>query len=336
MSKSKVTLEDIASLLNVSKNTVSKALRGAPGVSDELREKICNLAVELNYKKLHKNNLNLTYNITLICRKTFLIDETFWAKVLYGITNYASQNNIKLNIVNVDENKEDKSDTISSILANDIDGIIIAGTISDNFLKKIKNSRIPFIVIDHYSEEIECDYINTSNQSGIYKLVKHLYKNGHKKIGFISNYISAHSFEERLDAFKKYMNYFKLPINENYLWLEAQYIETNYLKNNILSTINNDNFPTAWVCVNDNTALTFIKALNEIGLKVPEDVSVVGFDNISVSSFSELTTINIPKEIMGQKALEQLIYRIKNPSSPFIDIRLSISLIERNSVKNIS
>lgn len=96
------------------------------------------MAVELNYKKLHKNNLNLTYNITLICRKTFLIDETFWAKVLYGITNYASQNNIKLNIVNVDENKEDKSDTISSILANDIDGIIIAGTISDNFLKKLK------------------------------------------------------------------------------------------------------------------------------------------------------------------------------------------------------
>jgi DNA-binding LacI/PurR family transcriptional regulator len=331
----KVTLESISSVLNVSQNTVSKALRGVPGVSDELREKIFNLASEMGYKKLQQSNDNSLNNITVLCRNSFLSDATFWSQVLYGISNYASNNNIKLSIVSIDENKEDKPETISSIMSHISDGFIIAGTINNTLLMKIKASNLPFIVVDHFSEEIECDYVNISNKLGIYKVIYHIYEKGHRSIGFISNSISAYSFIERYEAYLKYMKDFKLPVYDEFLWMEAEYIKTDYFKNKISSLIKNKNFPTAWICVNDNTALTFIKALNEMGISVPEDISVVGFDNISELLYTELTTIDVPKQSIGQKAVEQLIYRIENPNSPFEDIMLSVHLIERNSVKNL-
>lgn len=333
---SKVTLESISSILNVSQNTVSKALRGAPGVSDELRAKIFNLATEMGYKKVQQAAEISVKNITLLCRSSFLSDVTFWSQVFSGISKYCSKNNIKLSVVSIDGSKEEKAETILSIMPYTADGFIIAGTISDTLLKKIKSSKIPFVVVDHFSEEVDCDYINISNKLGIYKLMKHIYNNGHRNIGFISNSISAYSFTERFDAYLKYMKDFKLPVKDEYLWLEAEYIQTDYLKNKLSSSIKNKDFPTAWICVNDNTALTFIKALTEMSLSVPEDVSIVGFDNISELIYTNLTTIDVPKQSIGEKAVEQLISRVENPNKPLEDVMLSVELIERASVKKLS
>lgn len=333
---SKITLKDISAKINVSTNTVSKALRGAPGVSEELRKKICTLAEEMGYKKVLQDEDDTINGITVLCRDTFLSDVTFWSQVLYGISGYASQNKIKLSIVSIDETKEDNPETLSAIMSHLSDGFIIAGTISDTLLKKVQASNIPFVVVDHFSEEIECDYVNISNKHGIYKLLKHLYTKGHRNIGFISNSISAYSFIERYEAYLKYMKEFNLTVREEYLWMEAEYIKTDYFKNKIKSNINNKDFPTAWICVNDNTALTLIKALKEMNMSVPEDISVVGFDNIPELLYSELTTIDVPKQSIGQKAVESLIYRIQNPDSPYADIMLSTQLIERTSVKDIS
>lgn len=332
---SKVTLEDISTVLDVSKNTVSKALRGAPGVSNELREKIIKLAIDMDYKKGFQPDGNLLKNITVICRKSFFADVTFWSQVFYGIGNCASEKNIKLSIDNIDENKEEKPETLSSITSHPSDGYIVVGTISDVLLGKIKETNIPLVVVDHFSEEIECDYINSSSKTGIYKAIKYLCQNNHKNIGFINNSISAYSFIERYEAYLKYMKEFNLAVNNEFLWLDAVYIETEYYKNKIKSTRNLSNFPTAWVCVNDNTAITFMNALYEMGIKVPKDISIIGFDNISELLSPGLTTIDVPKQAMGEKAVERLIYRAKNPKAPYENIILSTQLIEKNSVKRL-
>ena len=331
---SKVTLEDISAVLDVSKNTVSKALRGAPGVSEELREKIVKLATDMGYKKVLQNKKTIN-KITIICRQSFFADVTFWPQVFYGIGHYANKKNIKLSIENIDETKEDKSETFSSITSHPSDGYIIVGTISDVLLKRIKETNIPVVVVDHFSENIECDYINSSSKTGIYKAIKYLRQNNHKNIGFINNSISAYSFIERYEAYLKYMKEFNLTVSNDFLWLDAVYIETEYYKNKINSTKKLKNFPTAWVCVNDTTAITFINALYEMGIKVPDDVSVIGFDNISELLNPGLTTIDVPKQAMGEKALEQLIYRAENSQVPYTNIILSTQLVERNSVKKL-
>lgn len=331
---SKVTLEDISKTLNISKNTASKALRGAPGVSEDLRKKIVQLASEMGYKKAAQLSTNNLKNITVIGRQTFFSEVTFWPQVFFGITHYAGEINIKISIINIDETKEDNPDTFSSIVSHLSDGYIIVGTISDFLLKKIKTTNLPIVVVDHFSEEIDCDYINSSNKIGIYKAIKHLYQNNHRSIGFIGNSISAYSFVERYEAYLKYMREFSLPVYDDFIWLDAEYLNTGYYKNKINLLRHSENFPSAFVCVNDNTALTFMNALMEMGIKVPEDISIVGFDNISELSYPGLTTIDVPKQSIGKKAVEQLLFRAKNPSFPYTNIILNTQLVERSSVFN--
>lgn len=332
---SKVTLEDISTALNISKNTVSKALRGAPGVSDELRKKIIALASDMGYKKSYTPSDTPMKNITVICRKTFFSDVTFWSHVFYGISHCTSKKNINLNIITIDETREDSLETFVSINTRPTDGFIVVGTLSNELLLKIKSINVPMVVLDHFNEDIECDYINSGNKIGIFKAIKYLSENNHKNIGFISNSMSVYSFIERYESYIRYMNQLNLPINNNFIWLDAVYLETDYYKNKINQMKKDKDFPTAWVCVNDTIAITFIKALNELGLSVPNDVSVMGFDNIAEFLYLDLSTIDVPKQTMGQKAVEQLIYRLENPDAPYENIILNTKLVTRNSVKKI-
>lgn len=333
---SKVTLENISETLGVSKNTVSKALRGAPGVSDDLRQKIVQLATEIGYKKIVQPVGNSLKDITVIGRKCFLAEATFWPKVLYGITHYASDKEIKISIANIDETKEENPATLSSIISHDSDGYIIIGTIGDYLLGKIAATRVPTVVVDHFSKAVDCDYINSSNRIGIYKAVKHLYAANHRKIGFIGNSYFASSFQERYAAYLESMDEFSLSVQSDFVWLDAEYLDTQYYINKINLYREYDNFPTAWVCINDKTALSFMNALMELGIKVPDDLSLVGFDNITDFSYPGLTTVEVPKQSLGEKAVEQILYRSQNPEAPYVNIILNTQLIQRGSVKSLS
>lgn len=336
----KVTLQDIAEVIGVSKNTVSKALRGAEGVSAEMRNRILETAMKMGYKKI-KDIPNKILNVTILCREDFLVESTFWSNVLYGIENAARNNNLKLSITGIDEEGEENLSIPSTITKDTTNGIIIVGTLNDEFIKKIKATKIPFVAVDYYSNGIDCDYINTANENGMYKAVKYLYDNGHRKIGFIGNNEWAFSFRERYYAYVRTMEDLDLSIDEDYVWLDINlkgaefFKDPDYFKRKITVA---EKFPTGWVCANDKIALAFMRSLEDLGVKVPDDVSIVGFDNIEMSAYSHpaLTTVDIPKSSLGEKAVNQLLYRMNNLDKPYEDIRLYTKLVVRNSVKSIS
>lgn len=335
---SKITLEIIANELKTSKNTVSKALRGVPGVSDVLRDKIINLAQESGYMKTNASDIvksTSVVNISLICRKSFFDEPTFWSQVFYGIWDFSGQNNISIRTVTFDINKDDDSLTMTSITSVQSHGYIVVGTIRDELLKKIVATKTPVIVVDYYSNDVECDYINSANRNGIYKSVKYLQQNNHRSVGFINNTEGAYSFTQRFEAFIKYMELLKLPVDDRFIWHDAVYIDTEYYIHKIKALRNLASFPTAWVCVNDNTAMAFYNALKELGIEVPNEVSIIGFDNISSIYAPFLTTIDVPQKAMGWQALKQLLYRIMHPDEPFISIQMNTTLIERSSVKTL-
>jgi LacI family transcriptional regulator len=335
---SKVTLQDIASFFNVSINTVSKALRGIPGVNEQLRNDICKKAMELGYKKVNLNiedeEQELT-NISVLCRKENLSTETFWPKIISSIGDYASSNDINISMNSIDPLREVSTDVASYIGKYKPHGLIIVGTMAHSFLSQIESLQIPFVVIDHYDEDINCDYILTDNIFGIYAAVKHLKERNHKNIGFINNKDTSVSFYERQNAYIKYMTSFNLQINEDYLWTQGEYIIRDYYKKMINFYIGRQDFPSAFICVNDTTAITFIGALEELGLRVPEDISIIGFDNVSEVFYHGLTTIDVPKENLGDEAIKQLMIRITNPDSVYKKILLQPSLVERDSVKHL-
>jgi len=336
---SKITLKTIASQLKVSNNTVSKALRGMPGVSEEMREKIIQLAQEMGYKKNVPNvggNNSSAISISLICRKSFFDEPTFWSHVLYGIWNFSGQNNISIRTVPIDPSDENDALNMSVITGVPSHGYIVIGTIHDELLRKIISTKTPTVVVDYYSNDVDCDYINSANDSGIYKSVKYLWQNNHKRIGFINNKEGAYTFNQRYKAFLKYMEFFKLPVDERFIWHDAVYVDTQYYIQKIKALRHLSNFPTAWVCVNDNTALAFYNALKEMGIKVPDEISIIGFDNISSIYEPFLTTIDVPQKAMGERAMQQLLYRIKHPDEPYLNIQMNTTLIERSSVRNLN
>lgn len=334
----KVTLEMIANELSTSKNTVSKALRGLPGVSEELRQKIIKFAEDAGYIKSTVNltNNDMPVHITLVCRKSFFSEPSFWSQVFYGIWDFSGHNNISIRTVTIDMDNEDSLLVASASISNPCDGYVIVGTISDELIQKISETSLPMVVVDNYYNDIECDYINTANGRGIYKAVKHLYLNNHKNIGFINNTEGAYSFTQRYEAFLKHMELFRLTVDSRFIWHDAVYIDTQYYVEKIKALRSLPNFPTAWVCVNDNTALAFFNALKELKIKVPDDISIIGFDNISGIFAPFLTTIDVPQKAIGWRALEQLIHRIKNPGEPYVSIQINTSLVERSSVKRLS
>ncbi|HHY83123.1 MAG TPA: LacI family transcriptional regulator [Clostridiales bacterium] len=333
----KITLQVIADKLNISKNTVSKALRGMPGVSDELRRNIIQIAEELGYLKNSSNNGvqgDIQVNITLVCRKEFFNEASFWSQVFFGIMDYSGKNNnISIRTITVD--KDEKTYSALNFTSMPCDGYLVVGTISDELLLKINETGLPMVVVDFYNNEIECDYVNTANSRGIYKAVKYLYENNHARIGFISNREGAYSFSQRYEAYLKYMKHFDLPTNEKYIWLDAVYEDTQYYKDKMQKLYSQPDFPTAWICVNDNTALAFYNALKEMNISVPDDISIIGFDNIASIFTPFLTTIEVPRKAIGQRAVEQLMHRINNPNEPYVSIQINTTLVERSSVKKL-
>lgn len=333
----KATLKDIASFLNVSINTVSKALRGLPGVNEQLRNDICSKAIELGYKEVNfkvkdKEDEQVLTNISVLCRKYFLSTETFWPKIISSIGDYASSNDINISIHSIDPLLEVSRDVVSYINKYKPDGIIVIGTIAHPFLSQLESLSIPIVVVDHYDQDIDCDYILTDNSIGIHSAVKYLYNKNHKNIGFINNEATSVSFSERQEAYIKSMASFNLNINQDYIWTQGEYLITDYYKLMVNFFIARNNFPTAFVCVNDTTAITFIKALDELGLKVPDDISVIGFDNVSEVFYHGLTTIEVPKESLGREAIIQLMIRISNPKLVYRKTLLKPNLVERESV----
>jgi LacI family transcriptional regulator len=174
----------------------------------------------------------------------------------------------------------------------------------------------------------------SANRQGIYKALSYLIENNHKKIGFIGNINWRYSYQERFDAFCYYMKKFNLPINNDFVWLDSDYNDLSYFRKKIKQFYPSEDTVTAWVCVNDVMAIDIINTLKEAGYKVPDDFSVIGFDNTaSYPGAQALTTLGVQVKALGQRAIEQLMCRIEFPDKAFEILSIDTKLLIRDSVK---
>lgn len=336
--KKKVRMKDIADKLNISVNAVSLALNNKAGVSSETRQKVLEIANELEYvdrspSLIKKNQLN---NICLMIEERNFKDVRFYSSVILGIESEAKKNNYDLIVTFIDKNNY----TIpSSIEQKKVSGIIIVGTVDDEYLKRVLYYGIPIIQVDNASFSINTDAVLTQNISGAYMATKYLIDNNHKEIGFFGEKDLTLSFYERWIGFNKSMEDNGLTIDEKLCLTNS--IENYALKNDykavkeIIEKM--DKLPTAWVCANDSAAVTLINALNIINIRVPDDISVIGFDDIDLCKAitPNLTTIRINKNFMGAQAVRNLLWRMENIDEPNYHTRMAVELIERKSVKRI-
>lgn len=328
-----ITIKDIASRLGVSVSTVSKGLHGASDISDELRQMILDTAVEMGYStKSSKKEENRTLCV-FIENMDYESAGEFGYDIVLGFRQCVFRYNWNLEVIPVTPafQKEEKYDTF--LLRNGYCGAFLLGfALHDPWMKQLGETTMPTVLLDNFiNNNPNVCYIGTDNNEGIAMAVDHLRSLGHREIAFLNGSQYSMVSDQRQEAFENAMAAASLPVKKErmaygyYVADSAKYHVPGFL----------DAGATAIVCGNDLIAQGVIGECNKRGLLVPEDISVVGFDDIPpAASFDPpLTTVRQERNQLGRCAYTSLIALIRH--IPISKTLLRPSLVVRKSTMQV-
>lgn len=320
----KISMQDIADIVGVSKMTVSKCFQDNVDISEEMKKKVIDVAKEIGYVYTKKTKTH----IMVLVPPTFLdSDEEFYSGLFKRLNEGSTIRNMVLTLIVV--KSTDEQEIINHHNFEGIDGIIILGQLPRNFVEQIMTLKIPTICVDFIYRNINLDTITSNNFNASYNLTSYLIDHGHKEIGFVGKLNSTVSINDR------YLGYYKA-LMENDLKLNEEYIiEDRNDFGEVKDIILPKKLPTAFVCNNDHVAYLLIEKLKSINISVPNDISVVGFDDViySIISNPKITTARVKRKYMAELALDLIERRIKSKNAEIRNITVECKLIERESVK---
>jgi len=328
----KVTMQDIANKLGISKNSVSQALRGKRGVSEETKELIIKTAEELGYHYRNKEANAFDINqksIALIASDFAFSMRDFFGKIYLSIEESVAKENWHLFVQSIN-NEQRKSLMLPQVIENgEVDGVIILSHISDEYIEQIIKTKIPTVIIDHHYPGIQADCILTNNRFGAFQAVDYLMKLNHKTIGFIGNTSFSPSYEERLEGF--FLAYRKNELIPNPKFIMTHITESEEEIFSYLDSLNEQ--PTAWFCVNDGLSFYVNSYLQQHNFHIPNDISICSYDNGQLSKLTnpKITTLDIDLRYYGTCAFQQLVWRMKHKSAPYREILFPSTLLKRES-----
>lgn len=331
MAKS-VKLADIAAILNVSTVTVSKALSDQKGVSEELRDKIKKLAQEMGYKsptavKLMKSRKS--YNIgVLISDRYFDQHNSFYWQMYQEVATKAVAREC-FTMLEVLSQKGEYELELPRLLQEDkVDGLVIIGILKPDYLAMIdQNIRVPFVCLDFYDKRHECDAVITDNYYGMYKLVNYLFDMGHVNIGYVGTLLYTNSITDRYFGYCKALLENGQQVRQDWV-LDDRNMDSGDRDKDFEFLLPKE-MPTAFACNCDLTAGVLVEFLREKGYRVPEDISVVGFDNYYFPGVCNLgiTTYEVDIKEMARRTLDNLLKKMSGEQ-----YKRGVSIVEGHMV----
>jgi len=338
-----IKLSDIAKLAGTSSSTVSLALNNKPGVSEEVRARVKQIADELGYNRSKPQKV-IPAAEELVCflriakhGHTVNRDhDIFIADYIDGLSQECKRLNLNLQILSFSSVPVDK--VVVAMHDHPAAGFIVLGTELDiDDVRLFGSLDKACVFLDLYEDFLPFDFVDMNNKDSIFALLSYLYGKGHREIGFVRGTFQTPNFSMREEAFRQGLARQKLAFNDKYIFTVDQTFHGAYRDmKKILGTA--PPLPTALVCDNDIIACGCLKAIKEHGIKVPEDLSIVGFDNLPLSSVVDppLTTIEVSKAQIGRTAIELLYRRIHATSAlEATKVLISGSLVERGSVADL-
>lgn len=328
------TIKDIANRLGVSVSTVSKGLNGASDISDELRQMVLDTAVEMGYSTKRSKKVENRKLCIFIENMNYETIDEFGYDIVLGFKQNAFRRKWDVDILPITPafQEEEKYDTF--LLKNGYCGAFLMGlALHDSWIKQLENTTMPTVLLDNFiSGNPNVCYLGTDSYEGIAMAVNHLVNLGHKNIAFLNGSLYSLVSDQRQEAFENAMAAASLPVQKDltaygyYVSDSAKYHVPGFLAAGA----------TAVVCGNDLIAKGVIDECTKRGFRVPEDVSVVGFDDISIAATFDppLTTIRQERNELGRCAydiLNSLIHHI-----PISKTLLRPKLIERESTARCS
>lgn len=344
--KKSITIHDVAKTANTSATTVSRVLNntGYP-VREVLRQRVLSAAVELNYEpnQIAKSlKSHVTSDIGVIIPT---ISNPFYASVILGIEEEANKNNYNIFLCNTARDVTKEAKYLHSLRQKQVKGVIVSSMCQNkDVIEEYLNKGMEMILLDQAVDDMECSLINFDCRKGACMAVEYLIKCGHRKIAFVSTPLTRWTRKEIFEGYKKALKDAGLQFDVKMVItvnsekeVEEEGFEFQAGKLSARMFVEKELDATAVLAVNDMTAFGFIQELTRLGKKVPRDVSVVGFDDISFASMftPALTTIRYPSYEVGMLAAKLLFEKMANPDSSRLSISLDPKLVIRDSVREI-
>lgn len=332
----RITMEDIATAMNISKSTVSIAIADKYGVSEEMRSKIVLKAIEMGYDFSQvKIKPGKKKKIALIVEdNSKFLASAFWMSIIRGIEQRTRDMKYQFKLMALSQ-YESFDDIYVEVSNSKLSGVILLA--GERNMKELalglEKLKIGVVLVDSvYELSNRFDEVRASNYVGGVECAEYLLSKGHTKFVFLGYHDLAYSMRERRSGFY------------DGLMCKGEYEVSTVLCDPILANeeepikqmLEQNTPPYAVFCANDYLANSLYYYAEKNGFKIPEDISVVGFDNVELLDDISLTTFNVPKEIMGSRAVDLLIDKINNFDKPVEIVNIAVSLIERNSVYNLS
>ena len=306
------TLQDIANRLNISKSTVSKALNGAPDISETLQKTILETAVEMGYTKIRRQKDVQKKLCILIENMEYKEPHQFGYEIILGFRQLAEPSGYAVEVIDI--NPQIQKDTPYDVfmLQNKYHGAFIAGfSLSDPWMTDFRTSQMPTVLYDNYIiANPNMSFVGIDNNEGMELAVSHLKKLGHEKIGYLSIDLSSYIMQVRHKAFFQ-------ALRQNGLKAEPAYAGNSYyitqcLEKHLPRLL--DLGVTAIICSHDQIANSAIIQCQQLGFRVPEDISIIGFDDLPICAYTSppLTTIRQDRIQLGKSAFSALTSTMGN------------------------
>jgi len=336
-----VSLKDIAEKCSVSVATVSKALNDQSDIGAETKERIREAANELGYvpnaaAKSMKTNRTHNIGVLFIDEANSGLRHDFFANVLDSFKRNVEKEGYDITFISNDRSRPGRTSYLQHARYRRFDGVVIACVqFDDPEVLELVHSNIPVVTIDHiYNDNTT---ILSDNVDGMEQLVDHVVKNGHKKIAYIHGYDSSVT-KSRLTTFNRKMEECGISVPEDYIQ-EAPYRDTHITYEKTLKLLELKDRPTCIFYPDDYAAYGGLRAIAEKGLRVPEDVSVIGFDGIRVARHirPRLTTYRQNTEELGAQAAENLISMIEHPKTTLVkQVMVRGTLLEGDTLQKLN
>ena len=337
------TIKDVGKRAGVSIATVSLVISNHSRISTPTKNKVLKAIKELNYYPSRSAKglvTKTTKNIGFILTDDhFLKTEPFYTNIFLGTEFVTRGSDYYVLLATINTNFSEEDSLPRFLLERSVDGVIIAGKVPLLFLEKLSKSKIPKIFVDYYPTSGDNNVVLIDNIRGGLYATQHLIDYGHKEIAFVGGDITHPSISDRLTGYKQALERNSVTINSNNIITDEDYParQNGYNATQKLLT-RNSNITAIFTC-NDAMAIGVMQYCVDNGIKIPDDISLVGFDDVEADLLLNppLTTIRVPKVEMGSEAMKLMVNVLKEKSVVSVKkILVPVELIIRNSTKKIN
>ncbi len=335
------TIKDVAKHANVSIATVSLAIHDNQRISEETKQKVMQVIKELNYHPSRPARglvSQKTGNIGFILTENhFLRSEPFYTQIFLGAEFEAHNHDYYMLLTTIPEPLPKKVKLPRFVLERNVDGIVVAGKIPEKYLAQLEKEEIPIVFVDYYPDGFDCSAVLIDNFNGGKVAAEHLIDLGHKYIGFVGGDWNHPSIRNRFDGYISALEQHHLPVSD----LLHITDEDNTTRENgyqaAKKLLKKNKTITAIFACNDAMALGVMQYLQEEGISVPEQMSIIGFDDVEAAQVSTptLSTVAVPKYELGLEVVRLMDKTLDTKNITSNKVVVGVELIRRNSTGNL-